>query len=47
VLRRWHEGLGALCGKLPATEADQRQACQALVKPPAAAAAPAATATRS
>jgi thiol-disulfide isomerase/thioredoxin len=47
ALRRWHEGLGALCAKLPAAETDQRQACQALVKPPAAAAAPAPTAARS
>jgi thioredoxin-like negative regulator of GroEL len=44
AVRRWHERLSALCGKLPASEADQRQACQALVKPPAAAAAPAAQA---
>jgi thioredoxin-like negative regulator of GroEL len=44
ALRRWHERLAVLCGRLPAGEADQRQACLALIKPPTAAAAPTAAA---
>jgi hypothetical protein len=45
AVQRWHSRLAAMCTQLPAREADQRQACQALVKPaaPTAAAVPAPT----